>query len=196
MKNDNYWWLVLLGMLIAMMSGCFVASAPVYPGDMSALSKNLNPVDKETAKGRMKMMLPEGWRPSKMPSHASNWAAEISGAYEKDMGLGSAVLVTTCYTSFISKGGIADALRGALDPKAVKVMGPYSIDGPTMLDPEFEVYDMDTIKAGKKVPMSFLIAWKLDSSIGGCKYGLQMVGLRQFRQQMLNDMLAILKTLN
>jgi len=196
MKSFGWLGRFAVAAIAALLSGCLVASAPVYPGDMSDLPDTPVLIDEKTAKGRMKMRLPEGWKPANMPSHASNWSAEISGAYEKDMGSGSAELVVTCYTSFISKDGVAEALRDALDPRAVKAMGPYLVDGPSMLDPEFELYDLEIINEGKKWPMSILIAWKLDSGVGSCKYGLQMAGMRWHKEQMLKDMLAILKTLS
>ncbi len=185
---------IFISAFLLLLSGC-LASVPTYTGDMSAVPKNLTQIDQDTAKGKMNMGLPAGWERTKAPTHASNWAAEITASFAKSVSGGKAIFTTTCYTSFISKNGIAEALRSALDPKAVKVLGPNKVDGPTLLDPEFEVYDFDAISSGRSFAMTALTAWKLDSSIGGCKYGIQMFGPRSAKQTMINDLVAILLSL-
>ena len=190
--KTNIWLLktCFLTLFVISLSGC-IGSLPTYPGDMSAVPQNL----KHIKEGKVVMGVPHGWSPTKVPTYASNWAAEITNAYKKDVNGGRAVFGTTCFTIFISKSGIAEAFRSTIDPKAVKVMGPYSVNGPTMLDPEFEVYNFDAISKGLSMPMTAMIAWKLDSGFGACKYGIQMVGPRSAKQEMLNDLLAILGSL-
>lgn len=177
----------------ALLAGCF-ASTPVYEGDTSGVPTNLTRIKD----GKIDMGLPAGWEPSPEATadYASNWAADVRQAYQKPVPGGAAFLTTTCFTMFLSKNALADTLRNSLDPNAVKVIGPNRVDSPSMLDPEFEVYHFDTVREGISLPFTALIAWKLDGGIGGCKYGLLMVGPRMGKEAMLNDFLAILGSLS
>lgn len=174
-----------------LLAGCF-ASTPVYEGDMSGVPTQLTRVQA----GKVDMGLPAGWEPARTADHASNWAADVQQAYQKQVPGGAAILSTTCFSMFLSKNAMADTMRSSIDPNAVKILGPSRVDSPSMMDPEFEVYDFDTIAEGRRLKFTALIAWKLDGGIGGCKYGLFMVGPRVGKQTMLNDFLAILGSLS
>jgi len=177
----------------ALLVGCF-ASTPVYEGDTSGVPTNLTRIKD----GKIDMGLPAGWEASAQATadHASNWAADIRQAYQKQVPGGGAVLTTTYFSMLLGKNAMANTLRDSLDPNAVKVLGPSRVDSPSMLDPEFEIYDFDAVGEGMSVPLTALIAWKLDGGIGGCKYGLLMVGPRVAKETMLNDFLAVLGSLS
>lgn len=185
--------LVAIPLAAGLLSGCF-ASVPLYEGDTSGVPTQLTRIDD----GKVDMGLPPGWEPAPEATadHAGNWAADIRQAYRKQVPGGAAILSTICFSMFLSKNAMADTMRGGIDPNAVQVLGPSRVDSPGMMDAEFEVYDFNTIAEGRSLPFTALIAWKLDGSIGGCKYGLFMLGPRPAKQTMLNDFLAILGSLS
>lgn len=182
--------IILLSVSTLFLLGCF-ASVPKYQGDMSGVPKTLSSIDE----GQVRMGLPDGWKPTKAAKYANNWAAEIQHAYKKEVPDGVASFTTLCYTMFLSKDGLADVMRSTIDTNAVKVIGPNHLDTSSMLDPEFEVYNFNTVTQGMKIPMTAMIGWKLDSRINGCKYGIYMAGPRSAKTVMLNDFLAIMGSL-
>jgi hypothetical protein len=175
-------------MLLWLLSGCTGASEPQYQGDMSREPKNLTTFDQ----GPVRLGLPPGYKPKPLPPNAGG---ELTQWFQKEGS--SANLQVYCYGLFVSKPGLRLNLlktTEAVMPNAKQSLPPQSI-GTSNLSPVFEGYTGTVTANGQEVPMAIYLAWKLDSRIGGCKYGIFAVVAQNQSDAFFPEFVAIVRSL-
>lgn len=174
--------------LMWLLSGCVSAPEPQYQGDMSREPKNLTPFEQ----GPVKMGLPPGYKTKTPPANADS---DFQVWLQKEGS--SANLQIYCYGAFVSRAGLRLNLlktTEAVMPNAVQSMPPQTI-GTSKLSAVFEAYTGTVTAGGQEVPMNIYLAWKLDSRIGGCKYGLFAVVSKPQADDFFPDFVAMVRSL-
>jgi len=175
--------IVLAGSLL--LTGC-PKVAPPYTGGLAPEPSNLKPFLDD--KAGINMAIPAGWSPVAIPAGS----ATVKAQFKKDGT--SAMLQVHCQSFFADRYALQINMLNLVNAATTantRVWPEYCMGG-GFTDPEFSAWTGTASAGGER---NYYIAWKLDSHLGQCKYGLFLDVKREDAAKVEGDFLAIVRTL-
>lgn len=162
-----------------------IASGDPYPQDDPSKDVKLIAFEKDS----VSMGIPVGWK-------------SVPVAIEGDLQLkfsndGGSTLLVFCHGAFMHRDTMQQILQEAAKaaiPNAVKVAGMYELEVPG-INPRFELYRGSSMANGIPVGLDANIAWRVNSRLSGCKYGLIYIAPSSDSKNNEYEFLSIVRSL-
>lgn len=179
--------LLVLFVLVSavLVSGC-PKVAPNYPGGLATEPTNMRPFLDN--KNGINMAIPAGWTALQVPAGDTT----VKAQYKKDGT--SALLQIHCQSFFANRYQLQINMLNLVNAStsANARLWPEYCMGGGFTDPEFSAWTGTASSGGEH---NYYIAWKLDSHLGQCKYGLFLDVKKEDAAKVEGDFIAIVRTL-
>ncbi len=179
--------LLALVLVLPVISGCLPKIAPDYPGGLAAEPADMKPF--ENSDTGIRMAIPAGWTAVPIPDGSD---PKLKAQFKKDGTSG--VLQVYCGSFLENRYALAINVLNIANNDTTenrRLWERYTMGG-GFLDPEFEAYT-GTSKQGEQ--KNYYISWKLDRSLGACKYYLYLSVKKDEAAKVEGDFIAVVRSL-
>jgi hypothetical protein len=162
-----------------------IASGDPYPQDDPSKDVKLVAFEKDS----VSMGIPIGWK-----SVPVTIDGDLQLKFSSDSG---SSLLVFCHGAFMHRDTMQQILQEAAKaaiPNAVKVAGMYELEVPG-INPRFELYRGSSMAKGIPVGLDANIAWRVNSRLSGCKYGLIYIAPSSDSKNNEYEFLSIVRSL-
>lgn len=162
-----------------------IASGDPYPQDDPSKDVKLVPFEKDS----VSMGIPVGWK-----SVPVTLEGDLQLKFSND---GGSTLLVFCHGAFVHRDIMQQVLQESVKAaisNADKVAGMYELEV-SGINPRFELYRGSSMFKGISVGLDANIAWRVNSRLSGCKYGLIYIAPSSDSKKNEYEFLSIVRSL-